>query len=133
MMPSQVGYDNDLASNRLLSESTTATEERGTSSALRRERTRRRRPGIIVVATAIALASTASGPIRATLAFQGQGLSVEPQSVVIQSNSRATTVHVYAPFRRGKLAPGLVVRKRAAGSCWTGSLATGRRDAWRCS
>ena len=46
---------------------------------------------------------------------------------------RATIVHHYSPFHAGRLAPGLTVRARAAGYCWTGSAnAWPRRDAWRC-
>jgi len=100
-----------------------------------REATPRVGMGIIVVATPIvlSLASVAGGSIRGTLASYGNSLSVGPQSVLIQSNSRATAVHVYAPFRNGQLAPDVIVRKRVSGSCWTGSLAAyRRRDAWRC-
>ena len=99
-----------------------------------REATPRVGMGIIVVATPIvlSLASVAGGSIRGTLASYGNSLSVGPQSVLIQSNSRATAVHVYAPFRNGQLAPDVIVRKRVSGSCWTGSLAAyGRRDAGR--
>ena len=98
----------------------------------RRVETPRGRLAIIIVATSIGLALTsgASGFIREALA---SGVPVEPQLVLIQSNSGATTVHVYSPFRSGQLAPDLIVRKRVSGSCWTGSLAASvRRDAWRC-
>ena len=46
---------------------------------------------------------------------------------------KATALHVIEPFTySGKLAPGLKVGKEVSGSCWEGSLADPRSDAWRC-
>jgi hypothetical protein len=44
-----------------------------------------------------------------------------------------TQVRVIVPFSPGGLGGGLTVAARAAGSCWTASLASASRpDAWRC-
>lgn len=44
-----------------------------------------------------------------------------------------TQVHIFAPVQAAALAPGLTVSERLSGSCWIGSLASPRSDAWRCS
>lgn len=49
------------------------------------------------------------------------------------ATTHATRVTVYRPFVHGKLAPGLTVSRSVKGSCFSGSLADPRRDAWRCS
>lgn len=48
------------------------------------------------------------------------------------AGTRTTRVTVYRPFAGGRLAPGFVVAHAARGSCWTGSIADERSDAWRC-
>lgn len=46
----------------------------------------------------------------------------------------ATSLNVYRPFTAdGRLAPGLTVARTTRGDCWVGSIASRRRDAWRCS
>jgi hypothetical protein len=50
-----------------------------------------------------------------------------------RAQSTATEVRVAVPFDPRGLVPALRVSARAAGSCWTASLASaGRPDAWRC-
>jgi hypothetical protein len=46
--------------------------------------------------------------------------------------AQTTRVTIYRPFAAGKLAPGLVVSKTVKGSCFSGSSADPRSDAWRC-
>lgn len=46
--------------------------------------------------------------------------------------AQTTRVQVYRPFVNGKLAPGLTIAKTARGSCFSGSSADPRKDAWRC-
>jgi hypothetical protein len=48
------------------------------------------------------------------------------------ATSQTTRVQVFRPFANGKLAAGLSVAKSFNGSCWEGSLADPRKDAWRC-
>jgi len=43
-----------------------------------------------------------------------------------------TTVIVFSPWNHGALTSGLVVAERVKGTCWTSSLSTDRKDAWRC-
>jgi hypothetical protein len=38
----------------------------------------------------------------------------------------------YPAFQSGALTPGLSIRQTRRGYCWTGSLVTGRSNAWRC-
>ena len=47
-------------------------------------------------------------------------------------SGRATAAHHFLAFKGGKLASGLRVSERGPGSCWEGSIADGRSDAWRC-
>lgn len=47
--------------------------------------------------------------------------------------SQRTRVVVYSPFTiGGTLAKGVRIVRSVSGSCWTGSLASARSDAWRC-
>lgn len=43
-----------------------------------------------------------------------------------------TTVSFFRPWTSNGLRHGFTVAHKAAGSCWTNSLTTGRPDAWRC-
>jgi hypothetical protein len=45
---------------------------------------------------------------------------------------RPTVLHTYTTFEHAKLAPGLVVRASARGSCWTLSEVESRPYTWRC-
>lgn len=44
-----------------------------------------------------------------------------------------TKVIVYEPFTTNGIALGITVTSRVAGSCWEGSIASNRPDAWRCT
>ena len=60
-------------------------------------------------------------------------LAASPVAPWAQSPPPATEVRVAAPFDPRGLVSGLTVSARAAGSCWTASLASSSRpDAWRC-
>lgn len=48
------------------------------------------------------------------------------------SAATSTTIVRYSPWHLGKLRSDLKVTQRVQGSCWTGSLAVTRSDAWRC-
>jgi hypothetical protein len=48
------------------------------------------------------------------------------------SSPHATRVVVFEPYADGNIASGMTVSRHAKGDCWTTSLATVRRDAWRC-
>ena len=43
-----------------------------------------------------------------------------------------TSVKVFSPFEGTRLAKNLTVGSTVSGSCWTGSIASSRSDAWRC-
>lgn len=44
----------------------------------------------------------------------------------------ATSLHLYTPFAGAALAPGVHVARTAPGYCWTTSISTAQRDAYRC-
>jgi hypothetical protein len=48
------------------------------------------------------------------------------------ATSQTTRVTVYRPFALGKPAPGFTIAKTVRGSCFSGSSADQRADAWRC-
>jgi hypothetical protein len=48
------------------------------------------------------------------------------------ATAQTTRVTTYRPFTDGKPTPGFVVARAAKGSCFSGSLADPRSDAWRC-
>ncbi len=48
------------------------------------------------------------------------------------ATAQTTRLTVYRPFALGKLAPGFTIAKTVKGSCFSGSSADQRTDAWRC-
>ena len=48
-----------------------------------------------------------------------------------QATSR-TSLHLYAPFDGGSVAPGIRVARSVRGYCWTSSIGDERSDAYRC-
>ncbi|WP_298337222.1 hypothetical protein [Ferrimicrobium sp.] len=44
-----------------------------------------------------------------------------------------TKIVVYEPFTINGIAPGIKVTSQQSGSCWEGSIASNRPDAWRCT
>jgi hypothetical protein len=49
-----------------------------------------------------------------------------------RANAYVTAVKVYSPFDGNHLAKNLTVDSTVSGTCWTGSIASGQSDAWRC-
>ncbi len=43
-----------------------------------------------------------------------------------------TAIKIFSPFDGTRLAKNLIVGSTVSGSCWTGSIASGQSDAWRC-
>ena len=57
----------------------------------------------------------------------------ETAAPAIAEGNASTIVATVAPWVPDGLAAGYTVRDQASGSCWVGSLAANRPDAWRCS
>jgi len=57
--------------------------------------------------------------------------SAGPSAAAVAS-APVTTLHVYAPFAGGSIAPGIRVARTVSGYCWTSSIGDWRSDAFRC-
>ncbi len=68
----------------------------------------------------------------ATLLITGPLLGISRSPAAAAGPAPKTKVIIFLPYVDGHIKPGMIVAHRASGDCWSTSLATVRRDAWRC-
>lgn len=78
-------------------------------------------------------ARSRSGVIALLLGLCACGCLVAAAPALPASVAGKTRIVVYSPFTmNGTLSKGVKVIRSVSGSCWEGSLASARSDAWRC-
>jgi hypothetical protein len=62
-------------------------------------------------------------------------ISIYLTAAYASDSSIRTAIYIFSPWQsqpKQQLSSGLTVKARGLGSCWTGSMANPRPDAWRC-